>query len=247
MPIQWARYDEWFSWKEKTNQLPMSESERKDIEDTIYNFLKLDMQDRGTFWSEASPPGRYAATVLHIRNDVHHCYHQYAAESGLGDLGIKIFKHTPDAMREAKRMIQFHRGILKQMPGFTKAHAQRSLTAEEVPIQNGKSLLFSMDLEFQEDLDNRNSSERLRRQFEDNNIQLSQNVIIGIEEEPSRWVVNDAVLIFTRSIHTFSSLSLGNSLSPDHIFFNASSFVATLTTSNPASRHFRILLTSRQF
>lgn len=78
--------------------------------------------------------------------------------------------------------------VLVQQSAFTVHGLREPLNK----LQNSeKLLLFSMGLELQQDLDHQDSSERLRLQFKNNNIPLSQNIAIHIKEEHSKWVVGD--------------------------------------------------------
>ena len=53
------------------------------------------------------------------------------------------------------------------------------------------TLLFSVELPFQSDLDNGTTSEDLQQQFENNEIPLSQNATVSIKEKGSRWLITD--------------------------------------------------------
>lgn len=78
----------------------------------------------------------------------------------------------------------------------------------------GNAILFSMGLEFQKDLEGGNLSERLREQFENNNLSLPQNVTIRVEEEHSRWVVNDEdgniVYVIKKKDGSLNTYGIGN-------------------------------------
>ena len=51
--------------------------------------------------------------------------------------------------------------------------------------------LFSVESEFQTDLDNRNLSDELRGKFEAHYIRLSQNLTVSADEKRSRWLIRD--------------------------------------------------------
>jgi hypothetical protein len=53
------------------------------------------------------------------------------------------------------------------------------------------ALLFSIELEFQSDLDNGTISEELRQEFEENEVPLSEHVTISVEEPGSTWWLID--------------------------------------------------------
>jgi len=63
----------------------------------------------------------------------------------------------------------------------------------EIALNIGISdpLPFSIELEFQSDLDDATISEGLQRKFENNGILVSQKAIISIEEEGSIWLITD--------------------------------------------------------
>lgn len=54
-----------------------------------------------------------------------------------------------------------------------------------------ESALFSMGLELQEDLENKNLSKQLQQQFTNNDIQLPQNATIRVKEEQDVWEIHD--------------------------------------------------------
>jgi hypothetical protein len=51
--------------------------------------------------------------------------------------------------------------------------------------------LFSVESKFQEDLDNCSISEDMRGEFKKNRIELSQNVVVSVEEEGHVWLITD--------------------------------------------------------
>ncbi len=57
--------------------------------------------------------------------------------------------------------------------------------------EDPKTILFSMELELQEDLENGDFSEQLRQQFVNNNVPLPQNVTIRVKEGQDMWEIHD--------------------------------------------------------
>jgi hypothetical protein len=125
--VLWQRYDR-FNWT-RSKQRPMDAVARSDVAHAVSELLELSNQDRRRLWGEASPPGRYAATVIHINPDVSHRFREVARSSRIHQLAVKVFKTTPDAQRQARRLVCFHNSELSRLPGIPNAHVQQSLAA----------------------------------------------------------------------------------------------------------------------
>ena len=69
--------------------------------------------------------------------------------------------------------------------------SQKSKWTWEMIHPKDKDLLFSIELVFQNDLDNQVISEHLRQEFENNQILLSQNVMVSPEEANNKWLITD--------------------------------------------------------
>jgi len=67
----------------------------------------------------------------------------------------------------------------------------RAIAGQNVPAMLVKQSLFSVELEFESDLDNRIISEELRQEFEENQISLSEHVTVSVERQGSAWVITD--------------------------------------------------------
>ena len=65
--------------------------------------------------------------------------------------------------------------------------ALKKIFEEEEEIEEGRKLLFGINLEFQSDLDSKIISEELQGEFENNEITLSDKAKIAIKKEGSRW------------------------------------------------------------
>jgi len=56
--------------------------------------------------------------------------------------------------------------------------------------------LFSVELEFEDDLDNHIISEELRQEFEENQTSLSQHITVSAKQEGSAWVITDNLNVY---------------------------------------------------
>ena len=81
---------------------------------------------------------------------------------------------------------------IKAMEDETGLDAKIDSLAEDVAIQIPKDILFSIELEFQSDFDNRIISDKLRKAFQDNKIQLSNKVkVISLDKKTEKWLIVD--------------------------------------------------------
>jgi hypothetical protein len=127
MPLDWTSYDA-FAWG-AAKQAPIDAEERRAIEQFAADVAGLANSDCSRLWGAASPPGRYAATVIHLLPGIPHKYQEAAASQGIDEVAVKIFKCTNDAQREARKLIPFHLSELARLPGIPNPHVQRSLRA----------------------------------------------------------------------------------------------------------------------
>jgi hypothetical protein len=67
----------------------------------------------------------------------------------------------------------------------------RAIAGQNVPAMVVKQFLFSIELEFERDLDNRIISKELRGEFEEEQISLSEHVTVSVEQQGSAWVIRD--------------------------------------------------------
>jgi hypothetical protein len=107
----------------------MPPEERDAVADLAADVLALSADDRHRTWGAASPPGRYAATVVRVFRDVGHRYQEQAAASGVAEVGVKVFKTTSDARHTARHLLPFHQRDLSRLPGLPNPRVQCSLAA----------------------------------------------------------------------------------------------------------------------
>jgi hypothetical protein len=67
----------------------------------------------------------------------------------------------------------------------------RAIAGQNVPAMLVKKFLFSIELEFESDLDNRIISKELRGEFEEAQISLSEHVTVSVEQQGSAWMIRD--------------------------------------------------------
>jgi hypothetical protein len=127
MAVAWTDYDS-FDWS-NSKQRPMDDRQKLDLAEWAADLLELPTTDRQRIWGQASPPGRFAATVLRIAPDASHRFRTASARVRIAEVGIKLFKTSPDAQKEARRAVEFHARQLAHLPGLPNPHVQRSVTA----------------------------------------------------------------------------------------------------------------------
>jgi hypothetical protein len=89
----------------------------------------LSSEERKRVFGKATPPGRYAATVIHLLPEISHCYQDKAEENRIWEIAVKVFKTTKDACSQAKRIVPFHSDYVHQIPGLPNDYVQKSLMA----------------------------------------------------------------------------------------------------------------------
>ena len=127
MPISWTNYDA-FAWPDSA-QAPLGATGRDDIERLAADILGISDGDRARSWGTASPPGRYAATVVRVDPAIDHRFATAARDRGIAVVGLKVLKTTRDAQREGDRLIAFHGDQLPRFPSLPQAHLQVSIAA----------------------------------------------------------------------------------------------------------------------
>lgn len=135
MAIDWADYEA-FAWS-NARQSPLEEQRRVDLVAWAADLLELDAADRAAVWGYASPPGRYAATVIRLAPQVGHRFRPAADRVHVSEVGLKLFKVTPDAARAARQAVHFHASELGRLPGLPNPRVQRSISAGLRPDGRG--------------------------------------------------------------------------------------------------------------
>lgn len=125
MTLDWQNYGG-FDWS-RAQQAPMSPAERAVIEAIAADILGLSAEDRLKTWGTASPPGRFAATVIRIDPGLQHGYLNKATALQIEQVAMKIFKTNRDARREAQQLLPFHREQIHHLSGLPSDHVQKTL------------------------------------------------------------------------------------------------------------------------
>src|SRR5262249_19091745 len=102
---------------------------RDEVTDFVVETMGVLIQQHHELWGEASPPGRFAATVVRLSSSVKHRYVDRATSEGVPEVAVKVFKTTPDARREAQRVVPFLHEELHRLPGWPNASIQRPFDA----------------------------------------------------------------------------------------------------------------------
>lgn len=140
MPVEWLDYNN-FDWA-NAQQEPMQEGQGDALLDLVADILSLTEEDRQRVWGAASPPGRYAATVIRVQSGIRHGYQEQATECRIAEIGVKVFKTTKDAQREAQRMLPFHGTYVHHLPGLPNEHVQKSLAAGTCRDKQGAQRIY---------------------------------------------------------------------------------------------------------
>ncbi len=125
--LDWTQYNQ-FDWT-NSKQHPMDQSQRAELEVSTAELLGLSNLDRQSNWGACSPPGRFAQTVVRISTTVSHRFETQALDQKISEIGVKLFKTTADAQRESRKVINFCREQIHQLPGLPNEHIQRTIEA----------------------------------------------------------------------------------------------------------------------
>lgn len=123
MTIDWRSYDA-FDWQQ-AKQSPLDAVQRANVEHFVADVLELSAADRAGSWGAASPPGRFAASVIRVHPSVRHRFVSETESARIATIAVKVFKTNRDATREARRLIEFHNHERDQLPGLPHDHLQR--------------------------------------------------------------------------------------------------------------------------
>jgi hypothetical protein len=125
--LDWTSYDE-FDWKH-TQQHPMGISDRTEVERLVAEVLESSQVQREQAWGRCSPPGRFAATVVHLSHFAEDHHAAAARKLGIDEIGIKVFKTSVDGQREGKKVVQLCRDAIHRRPGLPNDHVQKTIDA----------------------------------------------------------------------------------------------------------------------
>lgn len=134
MKVDWQDYDA-FPWA-KSAQQPFDTDARRRLEQLTMSLLEIPEQTKN--WGIASPPGRFAATVIHIREGIPHKFAAEALSQGIANVGVKLFKPTKDAANEFAKLMPFHNETMRRLPGLPHSQVQRSLWAGYFRMASGE-------------------------------------------------------------------------------------------------------------
>jgi hypothetical protein len=126
-PIQWDDYDA-FDWA-ASSQAPMDSVRKASLTQCAEEILELRRADRLRIWGFASPPGRYASTVIRMGTDVSHRFTSEVAAAHLEEVGLKLYKTDRAVRSEATRLVQFHQRQIERLPGLPNPRVQKSVSA----------------------------------------------------------------------------------------------------------------------
>ncbi|MBM3238818.1 potassium channel family protein [Candidatus Poribacteria bacterium] len=116
---------------------------------------------------------------------------------------VQLGEHTYFSEAQFGEITNFNGAQFKEYTDFSGAYFKLPAMFEDVKYWSDfarvtlarkfwkDKLLFSVDLEFQNDLDSRNISEDLRREFEEKGISLSMYFPISIEKKNSEWIITN--------------------------------------------------------
>jgi hypothetical protein len=136
MTVDWRPYDA-FDWHQAA-QPSLDDTERANIEKFVADVLALSATDRAANWGAASPPGRYAATVIHVHPEVTHRYQSEMARAHIPTIGVKVFKTNRDTQREVRHLLSFHATQIATLPGIPHDRLQRVLFANTETDPSGQ-------------------------------------------------------------------------------------------------------------
>ncbi len=119
--LNWSDYYDRFKWAASA-QAPLSQSQKRLIEEFGVAVLGLDSSAASRCWGTAHQPGRHAHTVIQIRPGVRHRFSAHGRQ-----LGFKIFNSGKDCPWMGPRMVEFHTAQRRLLPGLPNPHVQEAL------------------------------------------------------------------------------------------------------------------------
>jgi len=130
MSINWKYYDG-FDW-DNAKQEPMNQSERNEVARLAAKCIGLENNKGFKIWGMASPPGRWAATVIQVLPGTEHKFLDDMQRENIDSLGLKIYKITVDGQREVNRVKPVYENGFSRLPGLPNTHVQRIIDADSI-------------------------------------------------------------------------------------------------------------------
>jgi serine/threonine protein kinase len=211
--INWKHYDN-FDW-DKSKQYPMDSEEINNITRLAAECIGLDINNGVKTWGMASPPGRWAATVIQVLPGTEHKFLDDMQRENIDSLGLKIYKNTVDGQREVNRVKPVYENGFSRLPGLPNAHVQRIITAESISFDgSGERFIlaqewidgYSLDLYFK----NSNGNFRLTtKEVKDLLEQLYKDIIIPLWDSGNVWWdIRDANFIYNPVLQKLSLIDV---------------------------------------
>ena len=199
--INWIHYDN-FDW-DKAKQVPMTKGERNEVAMLAAKFIGMEDTNKTKIWGIASPPGRWAATVIQVLPGTEHKFLDDMQRENIDSLGLKIYKNTVDGQREVNRVKPVYENGFSRLPGLPNAHVQRIIDADSISF-NGHGERYILVQEWIEGysldyyLKNSNSNLLLTpEEVKDVLAQLYKDIIIPLWSSGNIWWdIRDANFIF---------------------------------------------------
>ncbi|MGA3179476.1 MAG: hypothetical protein ABSF38_03945 [Verrucomicrobiota bacterium] len=136
LKLNWCDNYDRYRWME-VNQPKMIPPEKEIIEGLGVKILGLTKKDAAICWGVAHPPGRFAATVISINQNIQHKYSKPGKK-----MALKIFKTNEDTRKESPRLVKFHNELRKDLPGLPTEYVQEVFHAGNEVAADGLAYDF---------------------------------------------------------------------------------------------------------
>ena len=136
LKLNWCDNYDRYRWME-VNQPKMIPAEKEIIEGLGVKILRLTKKDAAICWGVAHPPGRFAATVISINQNIQHKYSKPGKK-----MALKIFKTNEDTRKESPRLVTFHNELRKDLPGLPTEYVQEVFHAGNEVAADGLAYDF---------------------------------------------------------------------------------------------------------
>jgi hypothetical protein len=122
--------------------MPLDSKEKASLTECGEEILALCQIDRCRIWGSASPPGRFASTVIQVANNFSHRFAPTAAVVNLEGIGLKLYKTDSAVRSEAARLVRFHQHQMERLPGLPNSRVQKSVAAGCVLNRRGQEQYY---------------------------------------------------------------------------------------------------------